>query len=106
MKQGQAPRRIPMKWIEIITLRSLVKANRQLVDELFRQVFRQKEKGLAASIKVYHDPMIETDLSIHILWETGTQPLNKSTLGEQLLFAMKGLGQISYSVWVDATITE
>ena len=29
-----------MKWIEIITLRSLVKANRQLVDELFEhQVF-------------------------------------------------------------------
>ena len=34
-----------MKWIEIITLRSLVKANRQLVDELLHQVFKQKGIG-------------------------------------------------------------
>lgn len=37
-----------MKWIEIITLRSLVKANRQLVDELLHQLLEQKESGLAA----------------------------------------------------------
>jgi hypothetical protein len=92
-----------MKWIEIITLRSLIKANRQLADELLRQVFQQKEEKHAASIKVYHDPMVETDLSIHILWETETPPLSESNLGQQMLFGLNGLGQISYSMWVEAT---
>nr|NJM04692.1 hypothetical protein [Desulfobacula sp.] len=94
-----------MKWIEIITLRSLIKANRQLADELLRQVFQQKEEDHTASIKVYHDPMVETDLSIHILWETETQPLSESNLGQQMLFGLNGLGQISYSMWVEATPT-
>jgi hypothetical protein len=45
-----------MKWIEIITLRSLVKGNRQSVDEHLCQVFHQKESGLPASIRGYHHP--------------------------------------------------
>ena len=92
-----------MKWIEIIILRSLVKENRQLVDELLHQLFQQKESGLTASIRVYHHPVVETDLSIHILWETEAQHPSESPLGQQLSYALKGLGLLSYSIWVEAT---
>lgn len=95
-----------MKWIEIITLRSLVKANRQLVDELLRQVFQQKESGLSASIRIYHHPTVETDLSIHILWEKEAPPPGKSPLGLQLSYALKGLGLLNYSIWVEAPLTQ
>jgi hypothetical protein len=95
-----------MKWIEIITLRSLAKANRQLVDELLRQLLEQKESGLAASIRVYHHPTVETDSSIHILWETEAQHPRKSPLGQQLAYALKGLGMVSYSIWVQAAVLE
>jgi hypothetical protein len=95
-----------MKWIEIITLRSLVKANRQLVDELLRQLFQQKEAGLAAIIRVYHHPTVETDLSIHILWKTEAQPPGKSPLGQQLSYALKELGLLNYSIWVEAAAME
>jgi len=89
-----------MKWIEIITLRSLAKANRQLIDELLRQILEQKESGLAASIKVYHHTTVETDSSIHIYWEAEAQnPLN-SQIGQQLSYALKELGMVSYSIWV------
>ncbi len=91
-----------MKWIEIITLRSLEKTNRQLVDELLQQLIQQKESGLAASIRVYHHPTVETDSSIHILWETEAQQPSKSPLGQQLSYALKGLGLVSYSIWVQA----
>ena len=91
-----------MKWMEIITLRSLVKENRQLVDELLHQVSQQKESMPAASIMVYHHPTIETDLSIHIHWETGTQKPSNSPLGQQLSYALKGLGLLNYSIWVEA----
>jgi len=95
-----------MKWMEIITLRSLIKANKQLVDELLQQLFQQKEAGLAASIRVYHRPTVETDLSIHILWETQTKHPSKSPLGQQLSYALKGLGLVSYSIWVQAAAME
>jgi hypothetical protein len=91
-----------MKWMEIITLRSLVKENRQLVDELLHQVSQQKESMPAASIMVYHHPTIETDLSIHIHWETETQKPSNSPLGQQLSYALKGLGLLNYSIWVEA----
>ncbi|MFH0728710.1 MAG: hypothetical protein V2B19_20545 [Pseudomonadota bacterium] len=95
-----------MKWIEIITLRSLVKANRQLVDELLHQVFQQKESGLGASIRVYHHPTVETDLSIHIHWETEVHHPGNSHLGQQLSYALKGLGLLSYSIWVETAAME
>ena len=90
-----------MKWIEIITLRSLAKANRQLVDELLRQVFKQKEPGLPASIRIYHHPTVETDLSIHIHWEMGAQHPCESPLGQRLSYALKGLGLLNHSIWVE-----
>lgn len=95
-----------MKWIEVITLRSLAKANRQTVDELLRQVFDQKESELAASIRVYHRPAIETDLSIHIHWEDGLQHPSESPLGQQLSYALKGLGLLHHSIWVETAATE
>ncbi len=95
-----------MKWIEIITLRSLVKAKRQLVDELLCQVFQQKELGPAASIRIYRNPTVETDLSIHILWEKEAPPPSKSPLGQQLSYALKGLGLLSYSIRVEAPFTK
>ncbi|GLI33056.1 hypothetical protein [Desulforhabdus amnigena] len=95
-----------MKWIEVITLRSLVKANRQMVDELLSQVFKQKESGLAASIRVYHHPTVETDLSIHIHWENGAQHPSESPLGQQLSYALKGLGLLYHSIWVEVAAME
>ena len=90
-----------MKWMEIITLRSLLKESRQLVDELLHQVSQQKESMTTASITVYHHPTIETDLSIHIHWETEAQKPGSSPLGQQLSYALKGLGLLNYSIWVE-----
>lgn len=95
-----------MKCIEIITLRSLEKANRHLVDELLGQVCQQKKTGLDASIKVYHHPTVETDLSIHIHWESTVQQPGKSSLGEHLSYALKELGLLHYSIWVETAAME
>ena len=95
-----------MKWIEIITTRSPEKTNRQLADELLRQLIRHKQPGLAASIRVYRCPSVGTDLSIHIHWETETQDPCKSPLGQQLSYALKELGLLSYSIWVETAAVE
>ena len=95
-----------MKWIEIITLRSIEKTNRQMIEVLLHQLFQQKEAGLFTAIKVYCHPAVETDLSIHILWETETQHPSESELGQQLSYALKGLGLLHYSIWVEAVDME
>lgn len=95
-----------MKWIEIITLRSLVKENRQAVDELLSQICQQKQSGPGFLIRVYHHPAVETDLSVHIHWETEAHHLSKSPLGQQLYYALKELGLISYSIWREVAAVE
>lgn len=92
-----------MRCIEIITLRSLRKDTGQHVDELLRQVFKQKKLGLAASIRVYYHSTIETDLSIHIQHEMEAQQPGESPLGQQILYALKGLGFVNHSIWVELT---
>lgn len=95
-----------MKWIEIITLRSLEKTNRQMVEEILHQLFQQKEAGLFDAIKVYHHPSVETDLSVHILWETETDHPTESEIGQQLSYALRVLGQLNYSIWVEVVDME
>ena len=91
-----------MKCVEIITLRSLGKDSRQLVQELLRQGFKQEEPGVRAAIRVYHHAIVETDLSIHIHWEIEAQHPCESPLGQRLCYALKRLGQCNHSLWVEA----
>ncbi len=91
-----------MKCVEIITLRSLAKDRRKLVDELLGQISEQNGLGLPESIELYNHPMVETDLSIHIHWDIEGQNPCKSALGQQLSYALKSLGLLSHSLWVEA----
>ncbi len=102
-----------MKWVEIITLRSPGNINRELVNNLLKDL-DDSDAGTDTSkhlveIKVYHQPVVETDLSIHIYWKSepgsenksspGSQ--NKSPLGLRFSSALKPLGLLNHSVWVE-----
>ncbi len=91
-----------MKWVEIITLRSLAKVDTQFLDEMLRQAVKSKAADHPAEIRVYHHSVVQTDLSIHIYWETKPKHQHESPLGQQLSYALKGLGLLNYSVWVEA----
>jgi len=95
-----------MKWLEVITLRSLGKANRPIVDELLAQLFESRPPGQAPEVRVYHDSVVETDLSIHIYWDANGQSPQPSPLGQQLSYSLKALGLLNHSVWVEAAISE
>jgi hypothetical protein len=99
-----------MKWVEIITLRSPGNINRQLVDELVKGV---RESDLPTGtqkhlveIRVYHQSVVETDLSIHIYWQSEPGRQDKSPLGLSLFSALKNLGLLNHSVWVETTAAE
>ncbi len=99
-----------MKWLEIITLRSPSKINGQFIDELLNGAGKSDEatdkpKHLV-EIKIYHHSMVETDLSIHIHWESEKESQRKSALGLRVWFALKPLGLLNHSVWIETAARE
>jgi hypothetical protein len=96
-----------MRWVEIITLRSPGNINRQFMDELLKGISESDlptdtPKHLAA-IKIYHHSVVETDLSIHIHWKSEAGGQDKSPLGLRFCSALKPLGLLNHSVWVETT---
>jgi hypothetical protein len=57
-------------------------------------------------VKIYHHSLVETDLSIHIHWESEKERHDKSPLGLRLSSALKPLGLLNHSVWVETAARE
>jgi hypothetical protein len=94
-----------MKWVEIITLRSPSEINGQFVDELLKGVSESDSptdtpKHLV-EIEIYHHSVVETDFSIHIHWESEKESQDKSPLGLRFASALKPLGLLNHSVWIE-----
>jgi hypothetical protein len=95
-----------MRWVEVIALRSLANTDRRFVQELLDQILGQKGRGCPASIRVYRRSIVETDLSIHFHWDEETKLPCESALGQRLCSALKGLGLINHSIWVEMEALE
>lgn len=99
-----------MKWLEIITLRSPGNINTELVDELLKGVGKSDEATDTPrhliEIKIYHHSVVETDLSIHIYWESEPGSQDKSPLGLRFCSALKPLGLLNHSVWTETAALE
>jgi hypothetical protein len=90
-----------MKWVEIITLRSPIRINAQFVDELLKQVDESDKPRHLVEIRTYHHSKVETDLSIHIYWKSEPGSQHKSPLGLKFSYALRNLGLLNHSVWVE-----
>ena len=99
-----------MKWVEIITLRCSSEINGQFIDELLKGVSEADElidtPRHMVEIKAYHNSVVETDFSIHIHWESEKESQDKSSLGLNLASALKPLGLLNHSVWIETTARE
>jgi hypothetical protein len=91
-----------MKWVEIIALRSLSNINTRFLNELIREECKSDTTKHPAEIRIYHHSVVETDLSIHIYWKSEPGSQCKSPLGLKLSYALKDLGLLNHSVWVEA----
>lgn len=98
-----------MKWVEIITLRSPGRINRQLVDELLKRVpdsDSPTDTPHLVEIRIYHHSVVETDFSIHIYWKSEPGRQDKSPLGLRFSSALKPLGLLNHSVWTETTAVQ
>ena len=94
-----------MKWVEIISLRCPSNIDTRLVDELLKEVSESDSATDTpehlVEIRVYHHSIVETDLSIHIYWESEPGSQEKSPLGLRFSSALRDLGLLNHSVWVE-----
>ncbi len=94
-----------MKWVEIISLRCPGNIDTRLIDELLKGVSECDSPTNTLShlleIRIYRHSVVETDLSIHICWKSEAKSQDKSPLGQRFASALKPLGLLNHSVWVE-----
>jgi len=92
-----------MKWIEIITLRSVDNIHKSLILELLHQIEQNDAADGLTAISFYHQVEVSNNLSIHIHWKSEKESQCKSPLGLRLSSALKPLGLLHHSVWVETS---
>jgi len=99
-----------MKWVEIISLRCAANIDASFVNELLKGISESDSATDTpehlVEIRVYHHSIVETDLSIHIYWKSEPGSQNKSLLGLRFSSALKPLGLLNHSVWIERASRE
>ena len=88
-----------MKWLEVIKLRTLGNSE-GILNEFLGEVAGVGHGGLV-EMKTYRHAALETDLSVHLHWESERPEQNGSTLGVRLAQALKEFGLIDHSIWIE-----
>jgi len=90
-----------MKWIEIITLRS----NRDDLLVLdFESLIDVKENypdGKLEKMEVYRRCTLDTDLSVHLRWNSDRANPEGSSVALHLMQLLKENGLLNHSIWVE-----
>lgn len=90
-----------MKWLETIELR-LVGDRRAEVEKGLRELMTGTASGNEPkTVNIYCHATIETDYSIHLLYDSGNVDKNGSPLGLRLVSALKPFGLVNHNVWIE-----
>ena len=90
-----------MKWIETINLRSAgipIESIEQRIPSSVADVDQSKN---LVSVQVYRHAAVDTDLSVHLLFDSSEPDPQPSALGQRLASALKSYGLVSHSVWIE-----
>ena len=90
-----------MKWVEIIELRSAGNTRKQLemlLQSLISQMEGQTERPTA---RLYTCLTVETDLGIHLSHDSRKAKNKGSSLGINLVAALKAYGLVNHTIWIE-----
>jgi len=89
------------KWTEVIAVRSNG-ANATLLASTLKDLMRsvEQEAGLGR-IRIYQRERIDTDFSIVLFHHHEKETTGPSRLGVRLSDALKELGQVRHTVWIE-----
>jgi hypothetical protein len=88
-----------MKWLEVIKLRSAGKDSGSL-NELLLLMDKFSQRGLVET-KIYRHAALETDLSVHLRWDSEWPERTGSSPGLHLAQALKEFGLVDHSIWIE-----
>jgi len=89
-----------MKWLEVIKLRAAGNSE-SLLEEFLAPVAKIDQNRGFVEMKIYRHAALENDLSVHLHWNSEWPEQNGSILGLRLAQALKELGLIDYSIWIE-----
>jgi hypothetical protein len=90
-----------MIWMEIIRIRAGVSCA-EVSTEIMAWVSNLKQGGMTEA-RVYRHAFLESDLSIHLHWETAVVNSNGSTASLHLVRALGDFGLIDHTTWIPVT---
>ena len=90
-----------MRWIDIITLRSSASSLESLNNEvLFSIINHMRMRNLKGS-KIYRRYALDSDLSIHLFWDSATVEQKGNPLIQHLILFLKQYGLVNHAIWVE-----
>ncbi len=87
--------------LEIISVRTAGKAEALSVLELCRQICPPRMDGRLVTMKVYCSTGYETDISIHIYWNSDSGRHGKSPFGLEVTQVLSDFGLINHTLWME-----
>ena len=91
-----------MKKLEIITLRSTRNIPTLVISELLRQIEKADPAERPEGIRIYHHVGVDSDLSMHIHWNSEAGSERKSPLGLMLSHALRDYGLLNHTLWIES----
>ncbi len=89
-----------MKWLEIINLRTPGQHFENVADKLIGLLTKTPQETGPLAIQIYCHATLDTDLSIHIHWDTHHTPRQETLLGSCLASRLEDFGMIHHTIWI------
>jgi hypothetical protein len=89
-----------VKWLEIIKLRRAGNGE-EILGEFLGSLANSGQIGELIEIRTYRHASFESDLNVHLYWESERPEPNGSALGLRLAQVLEEFGLMNHSVWID-----
>ena len=90
-----------MRWLEIIELQSVSKDRKPLELALQGLIEDLNKNSYQKVINIFNHIAVAGDFAIHLFHESGKADISGSTLGLQLVSALKQYGLVNHKIWVE-----
>ncbi len=90
-----------MRWVEIISLRSTGADLDSLVEQINESFINTVHADSPIQIRLYRNPLLDTDLSIHVHLRTDDARPPTNETGQRLAMALEDHGLVDRSQWLE-----
>ena len=90
-----------MRWIDIITLRSSTTSLESLNNEVLLSIINNMPERSLKGSKIYRRYAMDSDLSIHLFWDSENIEQKENILVQHLIQFLKQYGLVNHSIWVE-----